>query len=177
MKSVKFHLKRVVGTSTLTYEELATVLAQVEACLNSRPLSRLDSSSEDTEILTPSHFLVGESLVTPPDINFENTSNVSSLKRWQYTQRMLQTFWRKWSREYLRQFFRRYRWPTENSTPKKGDVVLVKEDGLPPCRWLYGLVKDVHPGSDGIVRVVTIKTKNSIIKRPVSKLCLLPVTE
>lgn len=176
IKSVKHHLKRVIGTSTLTYEEMSTVLAQVEACLNSRPLSRLDGDQDKVEVLTPGHFLVGEAIVTAPDVNYEN-SNVNSLRRWQYTQRMSQEFWRKWSQEYLNQYFHRYRWATQKPQPKTGDIVLIKEDGLPPCRWLYGKIIEIHPGRDGITRVVTLKSKNSFIKRPVSKLCVLPVTE
>ncbi|KAL0860933.1 hypothetical protein ABMA27_009465 [Loxostege sticticalis] len=92
VKSVKYHLSRVIGQSTLTFEELSTVLAQVEACLNSRPLSVITcNDDENITVLTPGHFLVGEPLVVPPDRNFEN-SNLSSLRRWQYTQRMLQDF-------------------------------------------------------------------------------------
>ncbi|CAK1580256.1 unnamed protein product [Parnassius mnemosyne] len=59
--------------------------------------------------------------------------------------------------------------------PKVGDVVLVKEDGLPPCRWLYGRVIETHPGKDNLVRVITLKTKNGTFKRPISKVCLLPI--
>lgn len=91
IKSTKFHLKRVIGNTTLTYEEMATVLAQIESCLNSRPLSRIDGASDMQSILTPGHFLVGEPLVTVPDRNFES-SNLSTLRRWQLTQRMLQDF-------------------------------------------------------------------------------------
>ncbi|XP_045446867.1 uncharacterized protein LOC123655073 [Melitaea cinxia] len=176
IKSAKMHLKRVIGTSTLTYEEMSTVLAQIEACLNSRPLSRLDTDQGNVDILTPGHFLVGEPLINAPDHNYE-TSNISSLRRWQYTQRMSQEFWRKWSREYLNQFFHRYRWSAQTTQPKIGDIVLIKEDGLPPCRWIYGQIVKEHPGQDGISRAVTVRCKHSQIKRPVNKLCILPITE
>lgn len=176
VKSLKYHLKRTIGVSTLTFEEMSTVLAQIEACLNSRPLSVLTGNDdEEVTVLTPGHFLVGEALVTPPDHNFES-SNVSSLRRWQYTQRMTQDFWRQWSRQYLTKFYKRYRWSSQMPQPKIGDVVTVREDNLPVCKWLYGRVIATHPGQDNLVRVVTLKVKGGTIKRPVNKLCLLPVT-
>ncbi|XP_045446747.1 uncharacterized protein LOC123654934 [Melitaea cinxia] len=174
IKSVKYHLRRVIGDSTLTYEELSTVLAQIEACLNSRPLSNGSSDPDDCVPLTPGHFLVGEPLVLAPDHNLEY-SLVSNLRRWQLTQRMVQIFWKRWSQEYLTQFFQRYKWKTKTPELKKGDMVLVKDENLPPAKWLYGIVVDVHPGSDNITRVVTLRYKNSTIQRPTSKLCLLPI--
>ncbi|CAK1595087.1 unnamed protein product [Parnassius mnemosyne] len=174
IKSMKFHLKRIIGDHTLTYEELATVLTQVEACLNSRPLSRIGNLSDD--FLTPGHFLVGEPLVTVPDYNYE-TSSISSLRRWQLTQRMLQGFWRRWSNDYINQLQQRYRWKDQTPEPKEGDVVLVKEDDLPPCKWLLGIIVVKHPGKDNITRVVTLRTKNSLLKRPIAKLCVLPTTK
>ncbi len=59
VKSVKTHLRRIVGTVKLTFEELSTVLTQVEACLNSRPFAPLPDSDEGIEALTPGHFLIG----------------------------------------------------------------------------------------------------------------------
>ncbi|XP_038215213.1 uncharacterized protein LOC119834785 [Zerene cesonia] len=174
VKSTKYHLKRVVGDKTLTYEELSTVLAQVEACLNSRPLTQLSSNPEDPQPLTPAHFLVGEPLVTVPDANYER-SNISSLKRWQLAQRMVQDFWRRWSREYLTQLHQRYKWKVSIPEPEIGSVVLVKEDDLPPNKWLFGLIVDKHPGLDNLTRVVTLKYKGHFIKRPVSKLIVLPI--
>ncbi|CAK1581457.1 unnamed protein product [Parnassius mnemosyne] len=38
-------------------------------------------------------------------------------------------------------------------------------------------VQDVHPGKDGVVRVVTLRTTNGLLKRPVNKLCPLPTNQ
>lgn len=176
VKSAKFHLKRVVNNSTLTFEEMTTVLSQIEACLNSRPLSMLPNDHEDPSPLTPGHFLVGEPLIVVPERNYEQ-SNIGTLKRWQMTQRMLQDFWRRWSDEYLVHCLQRHKWTKLNPEPKIGDVVLIKEDNLPPARWLLGRVVTKHPGLDKITRVVTLKCNGVLLKRPTSKLCMLPVTD
>lgn len=175
IRSTKFHIKRVIGEATLTYEEMSTLLSQIEACLNSRPISVVSNEIGDPSPLTPGHFLIGEPLVTIPETNYE-TSTLSTLKRWQLTQRMLQNFWRRWSNEYLSQQLQRYKWTHKLPEPQIGDVVLIKEDDLPPSKWLLGRIERKHPGLDNITRVVTLKCKNSLIKRPTSKLCVLPVS-
>ncbi|XP_013168607.1 PREDICTED: uncharacterized protein LOC106118494 [Papilio xuthus] len=174
VKSTKHHLRRIVGNSTLTFEEMTTLLSQIEACLNSRPISQLPTYPDDPYPLTPGHFLVGEPLVVVPDRNYEDT-NISSLKRWHLTQRMLQDFWRKWSQEYLTQLQHRYKWTDQVAAPKIGDVILVREDDLPPAKWLFGVITEKHTGLDGLTRVVSVRCKGSVIKRPLSKLVVLPV--
>ncbi|XP_043499952.1 uncharacterized protein LOC122526659 [Polistes fuscatus] len=57
VKSVKHHLKRVIREHTLTFEELSTILVEIEACLNSRPLGPLSLDTDLLRALTPSHFL------------------------------------------------------------------------------------------------------------------------
>ncbi|CAH2085176.1 unnamed protein product [Euphydryas editha] len=98
-------------------------------------------------------------------------------KRWQLTQKMTQDFWRRWSNEYLTQFLNRHKWSHQIPEPKVGDVVLVKEDNLPPAKWLYGIIVEKHPGLDKITRVVSLRCGGNIFKRPVSKLCILPITD
>lgn len=67
IKSVKFHLRRVLGNAFLHYEEMYTLLVQIEACLNSRPLAPLSNHPDDFMPLTPAHFLIGDSLVCTVD--------------------------------------------------------------------------------------------------------------
>ena len=53
-----YHFRQIVGGVLLTFEELTAVLTQIEACLNSRPLTPLPHSEDGIEALTPGHFLV-----------------------------------------------------------------------------------------------------------------------
>ncbi|XP_058840962.1 uncharacterized protein LOC131696440 [Topomyia yanbarensis] len=71
VKSFKSHFKKTIGTNTLTCDELTTVVVQIEACLNSRPLTALSSDPNDLEVLTPGHFLVQRPLTAIAEPNFE----------------------------------------------------------------------------------------------------------
>lgn len=100
IRSAKYHIKRVIGESTLTFEELTTLLIQIEACLNSRPLSPRTADSEDLSPLTPGHFLIGIPLNTVPEKSLFDV-NTNRLSRWQNVQKMVQQFWKRWSKEYI----------------------------------------------------------------------------
>ncbi|KYM94040.1 hypothetical protein ALC62_15344 [Cyphomyrmex costatus] len=100
VKSTKYHLRRVIGDSRLTFEEISTLLAQVEACLNSRPMYALSDDPEDINALTPGHLLIGAPLLAIPEPSLTERKD-SSLTRWQLIQKMRDHFWQRWSREYL----------------------------------------------------------------------------
>lgn len=172
VQSAKRHLARVNKDTKLTYEEMATLLAQVEACLNSRPLCQIDNTTVTP--LTPGHFLVGEPLINVPDINYDH-QRVSLLTRWQMVQKMTHEFWRRWKTEYLNTLQQRYKWQVPISSPSVGDIVVIKDEDTPPTKWLLGRIKQIHPGVDNLVRVVTVQCKGDHeLKRPVSKLIPLP---
>lgn len=59
VKSAKNHMQKIIGTTILSFEELYTILTQIEACLNSRPLTPLSSDPLDLQALTPGHLLIG----------------------------------------------------------------------------------------------------------------------
>jgi len=174
VKSAKYHLRRVLGEALLTYEEMSTLLVQVEACLNSRPLCQLSSDPNDMEPLTPGHFLTGRSLLMAPspDVQLEKW-NV--LDRWQRCQQLLQHFWNRWSMEYLPTLQRRTKWTQGQDNLQEGSLVLLKDANQPPSRWRLGRITETHPGKDKKTRVVTVKTAQGTYQRPITKLCPLPV--
>lgn len=173
VKSAKHHLYRVLGDSTMTYEEMVTVITQIEAVLNSRPLTPMSSDPSDYSALTPGHFLIGEPLNAPvePDLT---ELKVNRLDRYQQIRRLQQMFWNRWSKEYISQLQCRAKWRTK-SIINLGILVILAEDNVPPQRWITGRIVELHPGKDGVVRVVTVKTNHGLFKRAIHRVAPLPL--
>lgn len=176
VRAVKDHLKRTLKTTRLTFEEYGTVLCMIEACLNSRPLQALTADTENVNALTPGHFLIGDALMALPQPSLLDT-NANRLNRWKHIQLIQQHFWNRWSKEYMNQLQQRYKWKQGTKPVNIGDLVLVKDEQLPPKNWLLGRIQETHPGTDGRVRVVTLRTHKGQIKRPVNKICPLMTNE
>lgn len=173
VKSAKGHLQRTTMNARLTYEELTTVLIDIEAVLNSRPISPLSSDPSDYEALTPGHFLTGSALKSLPERVAGDTIN--HFKNWDQITTIKQKFWTRWSREYISELQTRIKWSSEQPNIAKDALVLIHEDNLPPQRWKMGRVVNVIPGKDARVRVVDIRTSRGIIQRPIRKIAVLPV--
>ncbi|KXJ76130.1 hypothetical protein RP20_CCG010287 [Aedes albopictus] len=176
VKSLKYHMKRIIGETRLTTEEMNTFLAQTEAILNSRPLSAMSEDPSDMGILTPSHFLIGRSAVAIPEPSYA-TEKVSRLSRWQHIQFMQQHFWNRWSKEYLHHLQTRQKWHGEVKRFDIGALVLLVDENVPPQQWRRGRIVATHPGNDEAVRVVTVRTATGEFKRAVTKIALLPSVE
>lgn len=100
VKCVKHHLKRTIENITLTYEELSTLLVEIEAILNSRPLCAVGDTFDGTNYLTPSHFLIDDNIKTIPKNDVRDT-HVNRLSTYRQITHIKQCFWKRWSREYL----------------------------------------------------------------------------
>jgi hypothetical protein len=177
IKAVKGHIKRVIGQTSLTYEEMYTLLTGIEACLNSRPLCPLTEDPSDLNVLTPGHFLIGTAMTSPLEHQIVDVPQ-NRLTRWQHLEQMRQHFWNRWSKEYVGQLQERPKWQKGNSSAaiKEGDLVVLKE-ATPPLTWKLGRVTAVHPGADDIIRVATVKTDSGTTKRAVRNLCVLPIDD
>lgn len=175
VKSMKFHLKRTIGVKILTYENLSTLLCQIEAILNSRPLNPLSDDPNDIQALTPGHFLVGEPLITPLPFIIDPKPQSIGIRLWRDRQKMVQHFWDRWKEEYLVTLQERKKWRREKENIKVGQLVVIKAENFPPTSWALGRVIEVIISRDGLIRNVVVQTATTQLKRPVQKLCILPI--
>ncbi|XP_008183406.1 uncharacterized protein LOC103309542 [Acyrthosiphon pisum] len=174
VKSTKKHLLKINTMGLLTFEEMSTMLCRVEAVLNSRPISPMSDDPSDFTALTPGHFLVGGVLTLPAEPDGTGIP-LNRLKRLELVRVQAQTFWKRWSSEYLPQLHKRGCWLSKKDNIEVGSLAILKEDNLPPMKWIMVRVTQVHPGSDGMVRVVTVRNSaGREFQRPTAKLAVLP---
>ncbi|XP_055537555.1 uncharacterized protein LOC129725580 [Wyeomyia smithii] len=173
INSAQKHFLRILGNQTLSYVDTETLLSQIECCLNSRPLVPLSDDPTDFEPLTSGHFLIGSALKAVPDTDF-TAIPFNRLKKWQQTQKKFQHIWNRWHREYLSTLQPRARWCNPPVQLAKDQLVILMNENLPPMQWPMARIEELHPGADGIVRVVTVRTPRGSYRRPVTKICLLP---
>ncbi len=152
-------------------ESLQTLFCEVEAIMNSRPLTMVSSDVKDLEVLTPNHLLLLRQGSDAPCGQFDNT-DCYSRSRWRHIQYLADIFWKRWVKEYLPTLQIRQKWSKTQRNVSEGDVVLVI-DSAPRASWTLGRVQSVIKDKKGLVRIVKIKTKSNVLERPVDKICVL----
>ncbi|XP_050494476.1 uncharacterized protein LOC126875568 [Bombus huntii] len=173
VKSFKRHLRRVAGNELLTFENLNTLIIEIESILNSRPLTPISSDPNDLLVLTPGHFLIGDSLTSFRERDFRDTPS-NRLSCWQHIQKLKQHFWRRWHREYLNELHIRNKWNKGSHDIREGTIVLLREDNVPPMQWPLGRIIKAQPGADGIIRTAIVRTATSTLERSIKRMAPLP---
>lgn len=173
VKSMKTHLKKILRNISLNYEQYYTVLTQIEAILNSRPLFYHSTDPTEPEAITPAHYFIGRPLTAIPEPTREKVPD-NRLTHWKHLQKLRDHFWQRWSSEYLNTLQSRHKWTRHSGNITPGVVVLLKEDNTPPQSWKLGKIVAVYPGADSTVRVADVQTATGLYRRPVSKLAPLP---
>ncbi|XP_033229062.1 uncharacterized protein LOC117180681 [Belonocnema kinseyi] len=174
VKSFKHHLKRVLGDKKLTYEQLNTLVIEIEAILNSRPLYTFSADQNDPLAITPAHLLIGRPFTVLPEPNLLSVPD-NRLSVYNFITKARQDFWKKWHKEYLHELQVRNKWQSSTAELKVGSVVLLLEDNVACARWPLVVIVEIFPGSDGIARVASVKTANGVYKRNITRLCILPI--
>ena len=173
VKSFKHHLKRVIGEKHITFEESNTLNIEIEAILNSRPLCTISTDPNDPIALTPAHILIGRPLTLQPENNYLNFPE-NRLTIWRFISRARQDFWKQWHLEYLNELQKRHKWFFDGTEVKEESVVILMDEQSPCMSWPLGVIIELYPGSDGINRVVNVKTGAGTYKRNLQTLCPLP---
>ncbi|XP_055522910.1 uncharacterized protein LOC129717092 [Wyeomyia smithii] len=174
VKVAKRQLYRQLGNSKLSFEDLATILAQIEASMNSRPIVPLSEDPNDISALTPAHFLIGSTMHSLPEKDLHHTPT-SRLDHYQRMQKVYQQFWHHWRTEYLQELQRDTKTCHPNRCIQPGRLVVLTDELQIPVKWPLARIVAVHPGKDDLVRVVTLRTNRGTITRPVTRICLLPM--
>ena len=159
----------LIQSYTLTDPQLLTVLTEVESIINSRPLTHLSEDINDYEALTPNHILLGRHR-NWASIADTSEADISSRKQWRQVQALRAMFWERWVKEYLPSLTKRSRWKNSKPNFNVGELVLIEEDSLKRNLWPLARISKVMPSTDGVVRVVEVRTKNGTYTRPSTKL-------
>ena len=179
VRSVKTALRKSLGQRSLSKTELETVLSEIEACVNSRPLTFVGDTLDSPNPLTPNHFLTGHSvgfrtreLDDPSSVTAQMLGDRARLRV-----ARLNKFWTVWSKEYLRNFPPTIRKFRPQGELREGAVVLIEEENMPRQRWDLGVVTKLLPGRDGIARSVEVRTVRGSKTRAVQRIHDLEVLD
>ncbi|XP_062533442.1 uncharacterized protein LOC134202472 [Armigeres subalbatus] len=174
VRAVKSALGSVPTVRKLDDESFATVLAEAESMVNSRPLTFIPLETSDHESLTPNHFLLLSSNGVREPEKFPMDAGMALRSSWNMVKHTLNNFWRRWVLEYLPTIIRRTKWFRDVKSIEVGDLVLVVDENVRNW-WIPGRVIQASPGKDGVPRRADVMTSGGVLKRPVTKLAVLDV--
>ncbi len=190
VRSTKRCLKKAIGLRKLSFEEFTTILTNVEAVINNRPLTYVEEDDFDT-VLTPSHLFCGRRtmdreislgpMIAPKPKTNKLRDDV--IYRTRQINASVDHFWKRWSKEYLVELRENHKMHTEKKALniRPGDVVFIYEDGVKRNKWPMGIIQECIVGKDGVTRGATVRRlgeggKPSLVNRPLQKLYPMEVT-
>ena len=160
----------------MTPDELVTLLAEVEAIINNRPLTYVNDDNREGEILTPAHLLYGRNIFLYPFFQTEERDNapcnLNTLVLYHnHISCIIEKFRSMFVNNYITMLREKHylsRKPPSRC-PKLGEIVILSVD-IPKVLWHLGRIVKLIPSADAIVREVDVLTKNTIVHRTVNKL-------
>ena len=164
VKTAKRNLTAAIGAQILSFSELQTVFAEVSQLMNQRPIGVSPTNPDVGSYLCANDLLLGRATSHIPQGPF--LERASYKHRYDFLQSIVQSFWRKWSRDLFPQLVIRQKWHVDKRNVKVDDVVLVQDNNSIRGQWNMAVVKETFPGSDGRVRNVKLGYKNLSDQEP-----------
>ena len=173
VKSVKIALKKAIGETTLTPFELYTL--EVANLVNERPIGRIPKDPDDGAYICPNDMLLGRASSQVPQGPFKETNDPR--KRVEFVQRIVDSFWRRRTRDVFPSLFPRKKWNTTTRDVQVNDIVMVADNNAVRGKWTIGQVMKVYPGKDKRIRNVTVITSGKEYNRPITKIAVIQPAE
>ncbi|KAM9825435.1 uncharacterized protein ACBT44_006125 isoform 1-T1 [Syngnathus typhle] len=173
VRAVKSALRTCLGTEPIYEDVLSTVLLEVEAILNSKPLGYVSADLSDVDPVTPNSLLLGRPDGSLPQI-VHPKSEILSRRRWRHSQVLADQFWSRFIRDYLPGLQTRQKWQASPPDLLEKSVVMITEPQLPRAMWPIGHVTKIHRSDDGHIRSADVDIKGRQYTRPVARLVVLP---
>ena len=181
----KSTFRSAVGRRLLKFDQFFTHLVEIEAIINSRPITYVYSDVHSGMALRPIDFLIDLQPGTPPvDPTIKPEGGEASkliLRHWKYKQKRLDEIWSVWQDEYLKSMRERSRVSHPKgrsdvlSHPDVNEVVLIHSPDL-PRGWKLGKITQLLVGSDGATRSAELLLPNRLtIRRPLNHLYRLEI--
>ena len=173
IRTVRKVTKAVLNKQPLDEEGLATILWEIEAIINGRPLTKVSDDPRDPEALILNHLLLLCSGPAPLPGIFPK-EDCYSRRTWWHVSFLADIFWWRWTREYLPSLQQRKKSSHISRKFAVGDVVLTLDENTPRSSWPLGRILEIFPNqSDGLLRSVKLRTKSSALVRHIGKIVLL----
>ena len=172
IRTIRSIMRALLKEQVISDEGLHTMMCEVGALMNARPITKVSDDPRDLHALTPNHLLLTQSNQPLPPGVFSK-AKIYSKRRWRQVQYLVDIFWKRWIREYIPSLQRRQKWLQPKRNVTVGDIVLLVDSSVPRNTWLMGKVVKVVADKKGLVRRFQVRTKSNILERPIDKLVLL----
>ena len=186
---VRMSIKKVLRHALISLSELQTLIKEVQAVVNDRPITFVYHDVNDPEPLTLSKLMYGfdvtalpHPVVDPDELEDEDFNEHDQLNKALKRRLLLfQHFLQRFKSEYLaslreRHVYQSKKRGSQEEIIKVGDVVLMHAENVPRSSWKLVIVKEILRGSDGLVRAAEIKTNSGVTNRSIHLLYPLEVT-
>ncbi|GFY65829.1 integrase catalytic domain-containing protein [Trichonephila inaurata madagascariensis] len=172
VRIIKELLRRSLGKSILSYEELSTGICDCEFLINKRPLTYVSENPQELTPLTPAMFLIENRCSDTTDIDELNSRDLR--KRMKYRIKLLRDLRQRFRKEYLGELIQKQN-DNRVREPRVGEMVLIGHDNKKRLSWLIAKIIELIPGRDGEIRTVRLKTQHGTVIRPVQRIFPLEV--
>ena len=171
IRSIRRILHAMIGEQLVNEETLTTFIIEVEKIMNDRPITPVPSEAEDLKALTPNDILL---MRRNPCVSPEDERNLDRYQaRWKQVHHLANQFYNRWIKEYLSQLQESQKWLKSRPNFRVGDLVPVTSKDTIRGKWPKGLIQEVYPDEDGVVRRVSVRTAAGTYQRDIRKLCML----